>query len=146
MNLSDLRYAKLELHQNNLNLVIVKNGNTVFETRSPGISGFLLVIENVGTELVDASAADRIVGRAAAFLCAYAEIASVFAATISAEGLEVLRKREIHCEYKHLVPHILNSTQTAVCPFEELTSGLTDPKEAFLKLKGEVNRLRPKGS
>jgi hypothetical protein len=146
MNLADLRYAKLELRQHNLNLVIVKNGNLVFKTRSPGIIGFLLAIEKVGADLVDASVADRIVGRAAAFLCAYAEIASVFAVTISAEGREVLKKSEIHCEYKHLVPHILNSTQTAICPFEELTSGLMDPEEAFLKLKGEVGPLGPKGS
>jgi hypothetical protein len=146
MNFSDLRYAKHELHQNDLNLVIVKNGTIVFETRSPGIGGFLLAIENVGTELVDSSVADRIVGRAAAFLCTYAEIASVFAVTMSTEGLEVLRKNEIHYEYKQLVPHILNSAQTAICPFEELTSGLMDPKEAYLKLKNEVGYLKSEGS
>ncbi len=146
MDLSDLRYAKRELSQNNLNLVIVKKGTIVFKTRSPGIGGFLLAIENVGTKLVDASAADRIVGRAAAFLCTYVKIASVFAVTMSAEGLEVLRKNEIHYEYKQLVPHILNSAQTTSCPFEELTSGLTDPEEAYLKLKSEVGYLKSKGS
>ena len=145
MNLSDLRYAKRELHQNDLNLAIVKKGKILFETRSPGIGGFLLAIENVGTKLVDSSAADRIVGRAAAFLCTYAEIASVFAVTMSAEGLEVLRKNEIRYEYKQLVPHILNSAQTAICPFEDLTSGLTDAEEAYLKLKNE-SYLKSRGS
>jgi hypothetical protein len=146
MNSSDLRYAKRELHQNDLNLVIVKKRKILFETRSPGIGGFLLAIENVGTELVDASVADRIVGRAAAFLCTYVRIASVFAVTISAVGLEVLRENGIYCEYKDLVPHILNSAQTDICPFEDLVSGLRDPEEAYLKLKDQVGCLRSKGS
>lgn len=146
MDTSDLRLAKLKLHKDKLNLVIVKNGEVVFDTGAHGLGGFLLAIENIGTKLIDASVADRIVGRAAAFLCTYVKIASVFAFTISAGGLEMLRKNGIHCEYKHLVPHILNSTQTAICPFEELTSDLTDPEEAYLKLKTEVGCLRLESS
>ncbi len=146
MDTSDLRFSKLRLRKDKLNLVIVKDGKVVFDTGAHGLSGFLLAIEKVGTELVDASVADRVVGRAAAFLCTYVKIASVFAVTISAVGLEVLRENGIYCEYKDLVPHILNSAQTDICPFEELVSGLRDPEEAYLKLKDQVGCLRSKGS
>ena len=67
----DLELAKLRLTEENLSLVIVKHGEVIFETRKQGISGFLQAIDEQEKSLVGASAADKIVGVAAATLCAY---------------------------------------------------------------------------
>jgi hypothetical protein len=139
MDTSDPRLAKRRLHETNLNLVIVKKGKVVFETKAHGLSGFLLAIEKFGKELIGSSVADRIVGRAAALLCAYGEVASVFAVTLSKEGVLILRKNSILCEYENLVPNILNYDCTDVCPFEKLVAGLMSPKEAYLKLKQKTS-------
>lgn len=144
MDTSDLRLAKLILHRSNLNLVIVKKGKVVFETGAHGIRGFLLAIEKLGKALVGSSVADRIVGRAAAFLCAYGKVASVHAVTISEEGVQILRKNNIPYEYENLVPNILNYDRTDVCPFEKLTAGLVNPKEAYLKLKRKASSSMPR--
>ncbi len=138
MEVPDLRLAKLTLRKGNLNLVIVKKGTVVFDTDAHGISGFLLAIEKIGTELACSSVADRIVGRAAAFLCVYCEVASVFAVTLSEEGLQILRKYNVPCEYENLVPNILNYDGTEICPFEKLTANLATPKEAYKRLKQKV--------
>jgi hypothetical protein len=131
----DLELAKSRLKDRDLTLSIVKEGKVIFETRSQGIGGFLQAIEKLGKRLVTSSVADKIVGAAAAMLCAYSEVSSVFAVTISEEGIRVLEEKNIIYWFEHEVPNILNHDKTDVCPFEKLVTGSTDPKEAYTKLK-----------
>jgi len=133
--MQDLKLAKLRLKEEDLTLVIVKEGKVIFETRSQGVSGFLLAIEKFGKGLVASSVADKIVGAAAAMLCAHSKVASVFADTISEEGMKVLGNNNIFYEFESRVPNILNYDKTDICPFEKLAAGSGDPKEAYDKLK-----------
>ncbi|MFQ6080770.1 MAG: DUF1893 domain-containing protein [Candidatus Bathyarchaeia archaeon] len=137
----DLTLAKLRLKEKNLTLSIVKGGKVLFETRSHGIVGLLQAIEELGQELIESSVADKIVGRAAALLCAYSGVASVFAVTISEEGRRALEDNHIFYRFENRVPNILNDKRTDLCPFEKLTSGLTNPKEAYEKIKFFVNSV-----
>jgi hypothetical protein len=91
----DLELAKLKLLKDDLSLVIVKKGEVIFETSKQGISGFLEAIEKQDKDLVAASAADKIVGVAAAKLCVYTGLVSVFAVTISEAGIRVLEDNNI---------------------------------------------------
>jgi hypothetical protein len=134
----DLERAKSRLKDRDLNLVIVKEGEVIFETRSQGVGGFLQAIEESGKRLVTSSVADKIVGAAAAMLCAYSGVASVFAITISEEGIRVLEDNNIIYRFEHEVPNILNNDKTDVCPFEKLVTGSTDPKIAYAKLKSSA--------
>lgn len=138
MDTPDLRLARRRLHETNLNLVIVKKERVVFETEAHGIGGFLLAIERLGKKMVGSAVADRIVGRAAALLCAYGEVASVFAVTTSEDGIQILRENNIPYEYEKLVSNILSYDRTDICPFEKLTTDLKNPEEAYAKLKQEV--------
>jgi len=131
----DLELAKSRLKDRDLTLVIVKEGKVIFETRSQGVGGFLRAIEKLGKRLVASSVADKIVGAAAAMLCVYSEVSSVFAATISEEGIRVLENNQIIYQFENEVPNILNHDKTDICPFEKLVIGSRDPKEAYTKLK-----------
>ena len=131
----DLNLAKLRLKERDLTLVIVKEGKVIFETKSPGVNGFLQAIEKYGDRLVSASVGDKIVGTAAAMLCAYSEMASMFAVTISKEGIRVLEDNNIVYQFENQVPNILNHDKTDICPFEKLVKGSRNPEEAFVKLK-----------
>ncbi len=133
--MKDLKIAKHRLKQKNLDLVIAKNGRIIFENGSQGIRGLLHAIEKLGKELMGSSVADRIVGRAAAMLCAYSKAASVFAVTISEEGIKVLKDNKVFCRFENRVPNILNYEGTDICPFEKLVIGFTKPEEAYKKLK-----------
>ena len=77
MESQDLELAKLTLTEKNLSLVIAKQGKVIFETHKPGISGFLQALKEQEKNLVGASAADKIVGVAAAMLCVYSELDSI---------------------------------------------------------------------
>jgi len=133
--MQDLAIAKNVLKKNNDTLVIVKKGRVLFETNSPGIRGLLTAVEKIGKELKDSAVADKLVGEAAAQLCAYSNVTGVFAVTLSHCGKDVLEKNNIDYEYENLVPHILNFNKTDLCPFEKLVMGCKSPEEAYEKLK-----------
>ncbi len=118
-----------------LTLVIVNSGKIIFETNAHGIMGLLNAIEFLGAKMRQSSIADKIVGRAAALLCAYSKVYAVYAVTIDENGRQILRNNEIVCQFEKIVPYILNLKQDSICPFEKLLIDISDPKEAFEKLE-----------
>ena len=142
----DLELAKLKLIEENLSLVIVKKGKVIFETKKQGISGFLQAIEKLDKNLVAASAADKIVGVAAAMLCVYAGVDSVFALTISEEGIRVLEDNNIICLFDNKVSNILNRSKTDVCPFEKLAMDSGNSEDAYVKLKSLASQMMKKST
>ena len=144
MENSDLELAKLKLTEKNLSLVIVKNGKVIFETTKPGIGGFLQALEEQEKNLVAASAADKIIGVAAAMLCVYSGLSSVFASTISEAGIKVLDDNSINCVFERKVSYILNRNKTDVCPFEKLAMTSGSPDEAYVKLKALASQMMKK--
>jgi len=136
--MQDLDTAKNTLKKNNETLVIVKKGKVLFETNSPGIRGLLMAIDKVGKDLKRSAVADKLVGEAAAQLCAYSGVVEVFAVTLSMCGKNVLDRNNIRYEYENLVPHILNLNKTGLCPFEKIVTGSKSPEEAFKRLKQSI--------
>lgn len=132
----DLEIAKRQLRQRGFSLVIVKRGKTVFETRQSGVSGFLGAIDKIGREgLAGSSAADKVVGRAAAMLCTYCRVKAVYAVVVSNGGRELLEENGVALEFERLVPNVLNRQQTGVCPFEKVVATISNVEEAYEKLK-----------
>lgn len=142
----DLELARVKLAEENLTLVIVKHGKVIFKTRKQGISGFLQAIEQQKKSLVGASAADKIVGVAAATLCAYSGLVSIFALTISEAGIKVLKDNNIACVFQRKVTNIMNHNKTGVCPFEKLAMTSGSPDDAYVKLKSLADQMMNKSS
>jgi hypothetical protein len=132
---NNLNIAKEKLKQKNLALVIAKKGEVIFETASHGIGGLLKAIEELDHEMKGSSVADKIVGKAAALLFAHAGVAAVFAATASEKGIQALRDNNIVCQFENRVSHILNSKRSDICPFEKLVIDISNPREAYEKLR-----------
>ena len=120
----DLELAKLKLIEEDLSLVIVKQEKN----------------------LVAASAADKIVGVAAAMLCVYAGVASVFTLTISEEGIRVLEDNNISYLFEKKVSNILNRSKNDVCPFEKLAMDSGSSDEAYVKLKSFASQMMRKSA
>jgi hypothetical protein len=140
----DLELAKLKLTKKDLSLVIVKKGKVIFETKKPGIGGFLQAIEKMDKEMVAASVADKIVGVAAALLCIYSGVASVFALTISEGGIRVLEDNNVACLFEKKVSNILNRSKNDACPFEKLAMASGSPDEAYVKLRSLADEMMKK--
>jgi hypothetical protein len=139
--MNDLQTAKTLLIQKQLTLIIVKNGETLFETKSRRISGFLNAIEQ-GTKLKNAAIADKVAGKAIAFLCVYSGVNAVYAETLSKTAREVFEKHGVTYEWKELVDNILDENKSDTCPFEKEAAAIIDPKEAYERFKGLQQKLK----
>jgi hypothetical protein len=133
--MTDLQIAKTKLHEEELTLVVVKSGEVLFRTRNHRITGFLDAIGELGERLEGASLADRVAGKAVAFLCAYARIKSVYASVLSKKAQTVFTQYKISVHWKDLVDNVLNANKTSVCPFEKKAEKMSSSEEAYLAFK-----------
>jgi hypothetical protein len=140
--MQDLEIAKKRLSENNLTLAIVKNGEVIFETASHGVSGFLDAVEKLGDKLEGASAADRVVGKAIALLCVYAKVKAAYAITLSKKAKAVFEENMVHHEWNELVRNILDCNRNELCPFEKLAAKISDPKDAYVRLRALQDTLK----
>jgi thioredoxin 1 len=141
----DLETAKKRLEEKRLTLSIVKDGDVIFETGSRGISGFLEAVERLGSGLEEASIADRVVGKAIALLCVYAKVKAAYAIILSEEAKSLLEKYGVYHEWDSLVESILDLGKTGMCPFERLATEISDPKDAYRRLKALQSSLKSDG-
>lgn len=142
MVMSDLEIAKNALKAKNLALAIAKNGKLIFESNSHGVLGLFEAIEKLGDSLEGASVADKVVGKAAALLCAYSRVSAVYASILSFGGKDTLEKNNIRYEYNILVSAVLDRTGREMCPFEKFSLSLENPEEAYFRLKEFAEKIR----
>ena len=112
----DLAFAAFAL-QKGYSLVLVKGGKLIAAKEGRGIRPLLELVEERGGELQGASLADKVVGRAAAFLAAYVGLAGIYTRIISKPALDVLRKYGIEVA---LPTRFRRSStgKTGLCPVE----------------------------
>jgi hypothetical protein len=143
MKKQDLTLAKKHLFkEESLTLAIAKDGEIIFETSSHGISGFLEAVEKFGDKLKGASVADKVVGKAIALLCVYTKVKMVYAVTLSKEAKAFFENHKVYHEWDELVENILDFKKANVCPFEKLATEISNPNEAYKRLKALQNSLK----
>ena len=87
-------------------------------------------------------AADKVVGRAAAFLYVLLGVRAVFADVMSGGGRRVLTAHGIHAEYGALCDVIINRAGTGMCPMEEAVRSAVRPEEALVLIRRRQRELR----
>jgi hypothetical protein len=148
VSMKDLETAKRGLSERHLTLSVVKDGHVIFESKTHGVSGFMEAVEEFKDGLDGASFADRVVGKAIALLCVYVNAGAVYAATISKAAKALLEENSVYLEWDGLVENILGADKSKTCPFEQLVDRITDPSDAYRKLKsacGSATRFIPRG-
>ena len=81
------------------------------------------------------SAADKVVGKAAAFLYVLLGAKELYADVISRTALAVLQQYDITVTYGQLTDAIRNRTNTGFCPMETAVLAIDDPAEALLAIE-----------
>lgn len=136
----DLENCKIILERESLTCV-VKCGDKLFKTTDRGIKPFLQWIEN-GEDLHGAVAADKVVGKAAAFLMEKAGLCAVYAAVLSDPAKAVLQNAGIVYAYGKLVPRIQNRKGDGLCPMESAVMDTDNTERAFLQLQAEYRKMQ----
>ncbi len=132
----DLTKARNHLLESNHKIVAVKDGEIIFTSDEPGINGLLNILDKNSDCLKDSSVADKIIGRAAAFLMCFGNISRVFAPIISESALAALQKESIEVHFDRKVNFIKNRLGDGICPMEKKCLDIEEPREAFLLLSG----------
>lgn len=127
--MKDLNKAKSLLKQGNFTCVILKE-EKLYTSDLRGVKPLLEFYKN-GTDINGFSAADKVVGKATAFLYVLLGIKEIFALVISRPALEVLRNNEIYIEYETLTDNIINRKGDGICPFEMAVMEITSHTEAL---------------
>ena len=135
----DLESCKAILKNENLTCV-VQCGDRILKTADRGIKPFMQWIES-GENLQGAVAADKVVGKAVAFLMEKAGISAVYAAVLSEPAEDVLKNAGIAYTYSYLVPRIQNRKGDGLCPMESAVMDVDNSDTAFSALKNKLKNL-----
>lgn len=95
-----------------------------------------------GLNLTGFSAADRVVGRGAAFLYCLLGVKEVYARIMSRPAAEVLQAYGIICDAGTFVDGIINRKGTGPCPFEAAVMDITDADEALTAIRNKMAQMR----
>jgi len=97
-----------------------------------------------GVDLSGAVAADKVIGKAAAYLYVLLGVHYVYAGVISKPALGVFQKYGIVCHYDQMVDAIENRTKTGFCPMERAVWDIDEPEKVPLMLKEALRKLTEK--
>lgn len=128
--MTDLELAETRLKNGGFSVVVAKAGEVLGKGSGPMVKPLLQISEELGSDLKESSVADKVVGKAAALLLRYYDVAEVYAEIISEPAVEVLKPHVDKLCYDELVLTILNRDETAPCPLEKLVSEIEDPELA----------------
>lgn len=88
-----------------------------------------------GVNMQGFSAADKIVGKAAALLYVLGGVKEVYASVMSQTAADVLSRHGIHTECDTVVRTIVNRSGTGLCPMEQAVADIDDPAEALAAIQ-----------
>lgn len=101
---------------------VIRNGNEIRVFHDRGIKDLFRLLKEEPAFLDGAFIADKAVGKGAAALMILGGVKEVFADVVSRPALALLNDTGIKTDYVQAVEHIVNRTQTGICPVEQLCS------------------------
>ena len=139
--MTDLEYAKKILAEQDCTCVLAGNDRVYIGT-DRGIKPLVLWLES-STDCRGFSAADKVIGRATAFLYARLGVTEVYASVMSRGAVEVLDRFGIAHSFGTEVDAILNRKKDGFCPMESAVREITDPELAWQVLSAKYHELNP---
>ena len=136
----DLEEARSLLEKENYTCVLCRDGSTVTDNRR-GVRPLLELLDSE-TDLHGYSAADKVVGKAAAFLYCLLGVKALYAGVISQPALSVLEDAGITVRYGTFVPAIRNRAGDGFCPMETAVWELSDPALAPDAIRNALKELQ----
>ena len=130
---------KILEEEKDLTLVLVLNEN-IYKSSEKGIKPLLQLL-NSGKNYLNYSAADKIVGKAAAMLYKLLNINDIYGEVMSISAINFLEQNNINFKYKIKTKEIINRKGTGICPMEETVLNIENPTEAKKLLENKLKEL-----
>ena len=123
--------------------LVLFDGKTFLTDTKRGVKPLLDLLDG-NTDLSGFSAADKVVGKAAAFLYVLLNVREIYADVISTHALSVLEQHQIPVEYNTLTDKIKNRARTGFCPMETAVLDEENPERALAKIRQKAKELAQK--
>ena len=136
----DLERARVLLNEGGYTCVLCR-GDTFHTATARGVRPLVDWLDS-GLDLANFCAADKVVGRATAFLYVLLKVRAVHALVMSTPAKEVLEAAGIPALCDREVPGIINRRGDGPCPFEEAVLGIRDPAQALTAIRKKQLLLR----
>ena len=140
MDCINLEKAKMLLSKTDCTCVLC-NGDIILTDNRRGVRPLLDLLET-NSDVAGFSVADKVVGKAAAYLYCLLNIKCLYAHVVSQPALDVLAKTDITVEYGQLVPAIQNRTKDGFCPMESAVLNIHSPEEALPAIYNALAQLK----
>lgn len=133
--MDDISLAKKIMLDQQLNFVLVKNGQVLLQSNKGGIMPIFENFNSHPEKFRGAAVADRVIGYAAAILLSELKISELYTDLISNRAIEILAEHQIITSYKKKVPEILNKKKDDLCPMEQLSIDNPEAHELNQRIK-----------
>ena len=134
-----LQCAKMEMERRNSTLVLY-DGKDWFFSLERGIKPLLLLYEQK-KDLSAFVAADKVIGKAAAFLYVLLGVKEIYAKVVSDGAVQVFADYGISVEYEYKSSFISNRQNTDICPMEKAVLHLDSPQKAYQTILVKYQQL-----
>lgn len=122
---------------------VLCKGDIIHTSNKNGISPMIEFIED-NLDINGFSAADKIVGKAAAMLFIASGIKYVYADVMSRQAAEILDRFNVKFEYGIIAESIINRAGNDICPMEKAVENINIPDKAYLAVKSKLRELQNK--
>ncbi len=136
----DLEQAKRQLSTGQYTVVLCQNGQQLDSTLR-GVRPLLSWLDD-GTDLMGFSAADKVVGRGAAFLYQLLGVRAVYGQVMSTGAVKILRAGGIETSWGVLTETIMNRQKNGACPIELATGNIQEPENALFIIRATLEQLK----
>ena len=117
------------------------NGEETLLSRERGVAPLVAWLKN-GANCMQAVAADKVVGKAAAYLYVLLGVGFVHANILSEGAAEVFQRFGVEYSYGEIVLAIRNRKGDGFCPMEQTVWEVKDPAEAYRLILLKLEELK----
>ena len=137
--MDDLLKAKQILSGGNFTAVLCKNEKQ-YTSVLRGVKPLVIWMEDKNN-YYGYSAADKVVGKATAFLYLLLGVKAVFAQVISKPAIQILETQGVFVGYETVVDNIINRQGNGICPFEECVLPLNNKESAYVAICEKMKEM-----
>lgn len=138
--MDNLEKAKKLLCEGGFTCVVCDDLN-VHTSTMRGVAPLLKWLDE-GMSLQGFSAADKVVGKGAAYLYILLEVKEIYADVISRPALETLKNHNIPISYTILTEAVRNRDNTGFCPVETAVMNIGNPHDALAAIRNKLENLK----
>lgn len=137
--MTDLEKARRILQEEGCTCVLCRGGE-IHTSQARGVRPLVRWL-TFGPDLHGFSAADKVVGKATAYLYCLLGVKAVHAGVMSGAAADVLRENGIEATQERKVENIINRAGNGICPFEAAVWDIHTPEEALTAIRKKMEEM-----